>query len=212
MSIATGVIGSVIGGVIGGAVWAGIVYGTGYEVGYVACGVGALAGLGMAVGSQKTAGPPGGIVAVLVAVTAILAAKYAVVHFMMQNMMAGMPTAAQMSEEDLKLYMAHQVTEEYVDKNKALNWPDGMDAENASQPKDYPPELWKDVEARFKAMTPEDVKKYRDDIDAQMSSVIGATSSAVAWQAFLAGFGAMDILFFVLAIAAAYQFGAATEG
>jgi len=78
------IIGGIIGAAIGGAIWAGVAIVFDYEIGFLAILVGALAGLGVHVGSGRVGGIPYQIIAVILATLGIMIGKYITVYHFVQ--------------------------------------------------------------------------------------------------------------------------------
>lgn len=85
-SFIVGIIGGIIGAAIGGAIWAGVAIVFDYEIGFLAILVGALAGLGVNIGSGKVGGLPYQMIAVVLSVLGIMIGKFVTVyHFVQLN-------------------------------------------------------------------------------------------------------------------------------
>lgn len=87
------IIGGTIGGTLGAGIWVAVGYFSGYEVGWIAWGVGFLTGLGVGVAASANgeADAASGITAAVISILAVLAGKYAVVHLLIDQIMAQMP-------------------------------------------------------------------------------------------------------------------------
>ncbi|MDI1290706.1 MAG: hypothetical protein PSX37_12245, partial [bacterium] len=192
---------------------AAIGYFTGYEVGWIAWGIGALAGLGLAfgVGDDSDAGTGG--IAAMVAVAAILAGKFAVAHLLVNQELDTLETSmTEVSSDDSKLYMADQLVTEYESTGKAVNWPAGMTIDDADEPADYPADLWKDTEARWKTMTPEAQEEYRVGVEEQNKIMFESFRTEVTSSAFMDSFALWDVLWVILAVLSAFKIGSGAGG
>ena len=78
--------GGLIGGFVGAAIWATIIALTEYEIGWIAWAVGALAGIGVRLGSNGEEGPWLGILSVLIAFASIYAGKAFGLYFLAKNL------------------------------------------------------------------------------------------------------------------------------
>lgn len=214
MNLVGGLIGGAIAGAIGAAIWAGISYGTGYEIGWIAWGVGGLVGLGVAAG-WRGGGAPAGLLAVLLALASILAGRYAAVQLMVKKELG---SEAQVMEqlraelddpEYLLSYVADDVVDEYHADGKAVNWPSGVDPEEAAERSDYPPDVWADAQARWNAMTSQERTEYRRELEdwlaANMEGALEEFQSYAAREGFFQSFDVIDIVFFLLAIVTAFK-------
>lgn len=136
-----GAIGASIGALIGAAIWATIGYTTGYEVGWIAWGLGALVGLGMAVGSGRTAGPSGGMVAVVIALAGIGVGKYAA-FYLAVDQEVNKHTSRGVDSDHLISQIADELANERETAGKKINWPNQKPLEERTRESDYPPDLW----------------------------------------------------------------------
>lgn len=204
-----GILGAIAGGLLGAAIWAVVSYTTGYEVGWIAWGVGALCGAGMMIGlGNSDSGLLSGVVAVIIALAAIAAGKFAAIHFHVgQELNDVRASILQMPVEDAKVYLADQLVEEYTNAGKPLQWPAESDAETATEPEEYPTDLWQDVEARWATMTPEHQEQYRqamiDESLAATDMVHGFADAAI----FVESFDFFDLIWGILAMFSAFKLG-----
>lgn len=197
----------VIGGAIGAAVWAAISYFTGFEIGWIACGIGALVGFGMALGSRGEAGIAGGVVAAVIALLSVGAGKYAAVQFSVSKLTSEVSANLHFSDDDAKAYMADQLVTERESKGETLKWPDGMTSDDAEKLADYPVVVVKDVEKRWKGMSPEAAKQYTAQAEEQAKAQMKVAFASLGQTAFERSFGLFDILWAVLAVLGAFKIG-----
>jgi hypothetical protein len=213
--LSLGVVGSAVGGAIGAAIWAAIAYFAHFEIGYIAVGVGALAGVGMAIGAGSNRGFVAGVIAAGIALASVAAGKYAAVHFEMKDHTGKLHETLTLDESDYKLFFADQLVEEYVGANKELTWRNGKTRDEAHELGDYPANLCKDLEARWKAMTPEKREAYCASADATIrynfQQAVSSFESSLAGEGFTESLSAFDLLWAFLALGAAYRIGAAVE-
>lgn len=212
MSFLKGIIGGVVGGLVGAAVWAAISYFFNYEIGIIAWGVGALVGIGMAVGSGGGEGFSTGVTAGLIAIGSVLAGKYAAIHYAVGDFVRVAESTVEITDDDVKVYIADQVVKEYTSAGKRLRWPDGMDASSAESPEDYPKDLWADVEARFKIMPTSDREATRDYLQREFKQNLAAAGADISVDAFSESFTLFDALWFFLAVGTAYKLGSGDGG
>lgn len=203
-----GVLGSLIGGAIGALVWAGVAYFIGIELGWLAVGVGFLCGVGMSVGAKDDTDTVTGVIAAIIALVAIAGGKYIVVEATASKFTSQMNQQLQLTDADLRLYLASQIVQEYESQGKALVWPEGITSNDDTEKiEDYPADVIKDLDARWSAMTLAQVEEYRrqttEYLKGQTSEIVSQAKSG----AFTASFGWLDIVFGIIAIAAAFQVG-----
>ena len=218
MNLIGGATGAVIGGAIGAAIWAGIAVGTGYEIGWIAWGVGILAGLGAFLGAKRQGSPAVGGIAVLVAIVALLGGKYATVQLLIDKELGNEQQI--IAEEIRRLddpevlmsYVADEVVQEYIQADRPVNWPAGVDPDFAYAAGDYPADVWTDAEARWSALSDTERAAYRADLEESIRVNITAGlplyRADIAKQGFLNSFSPMDAIFFLLAIVTAFKLGA----
>jgi hypothetical protein len=217
MNLIGGLIGGAVGGLIGGAIWTGVAYGTGYEIGWIAWGVGAIVGVGVSAGSKGEAGQIGGVMAATLAIASILIAKYAVVQLMVSKHIPAnlsisvddVPAADQ--HEHWTAYIADQLISDRMRNGQAVNWPAGVNPDEAESEGDYPKDIWTDAKSRWEAMSAQNQSAYRDTaaaaLVANFNNSIGAIRSEITSEGFFQSFGAMDLLFGALALATAFRLG-----
>jgi len=211
-------IGALVAGAIGAAVWGAISYYTNYEIGWIAWGIGALVGIGAYVGSGGQGGGTVGVIAGIIAIASVIGGKYAVIEIVgnaeIKKAHAEVETRLGelfSDEKAFKIHMAHQLVEEATTAGKTLKWPEGKDDDEAENPEDFPAEIWKDVEARWKAM-PTDVKRdycqqTKEVANEQAHAVIDSVGASIKGKGFAASFSIWDVLWLGLAMMTGTRFG-----
>jgi hypothetical protein len=212
MEIVKGLIGAVIGGAIGAAVWAAIAYFTGFEAGIVAWGIGGLVGFGMVLGTKGSYGLQFGVIAAIIALASIAAGKYMAIHAVTVKFTSNINANMKFTDDDAKVYMADQLIQERVDAGKEVKWPDGKSSDDAESIKDYPKDIAKDVESRWKAMTPDAQRTYVDQTAAHIKSSMTAAIGGIEAEAFKNSFGLFDLLWAFLAVGTAFKLGSGGAG
>lgn len=207
-----GIIAGVAAGIVGAALWAIIAAATGYEIGWLAWGIGAAVGAGVAWGSEGS--PVTGAIAVVIAVLAILAGKYITVEVVLANEMGnvGDEVAQMIENEEYQIsWLADQVVYEYQEQGKSVDWPAGVNPEEASSKEDYPPVIWALAEKAWSNMTDDEKEEFKANVRQQVEENIQAYTNSVKADGFFASFGVFDILFAFLAIATAYKVGSKAD-
>lgn len=205
----------VLAGAIGATAWAGVVFVTDYEVGWIAWGVGALVGYGVALGNKDRGRSPtaAGVLAVGITVLAIAAGKYAAVQLMMPSdeELVAMFTTNFESEEFVMSFIADDVVDEHEAAGTRVEWPVGVDPENASAQADYPPGIWQEAAVRWDAMDDAQRRAFREEREAQSRANIEASlpevRSYLTQEGFLGSFGPTDLIFFGLGMVTAWGVG-----
>lgn len=207
-----GIIGGVIGGAIGAAIWAAIAYFTNYEIGIVAWGVGALVGFCTATFAGNSVSPLTGIAAALISLGSIAGGKFAVIHIIASKVRTDIHTKVQFTDERLVAAIADQLAEESEKAGKKVEWPKGMNAEEASEKADYPPAIWKDAETRWNAMTADQRNQYKHDIEEHVHAKVDEAVTSLEKDSFFQSFNLYDAIFALLAVASAFRLGSGELG
>jgi len=216
-------IGSLLAGAIGAAIWAAIAHYTNREIGFVAWGIGGLVGLGAYIGGRGDSGAGTGVLAAVVALASIAAGKFIVVDIVANTIVKQVHTNVDAGIDELfkddeafKIHMAHQLVEVAVGEGKSLEWPKDMNNDDAEKPEDFPKDIWKDVEARWKGMSAEARKQYCDDTRAAAREAVHANVDDAGGKAklevFFQSFSAWDLLWAFLAVSTAFRVGSGSEG
>lgn len=207
-----GIVAGIIAGIAGAAVWAIVAAVTGFEIGWIAWGIGAGVGAGVAWGSEGS--PAMGVLAVVISVLAIVAGKFITVEMVLSREMGGAKAEiAQMleSEEYLISWMADIVIADIQESGGTVSWPAGVDPEEASTKAEYPKEIWARAEQSWSALTLEEKEEFKVDVQEQIEESMNMYAADVRNDGFLASFGVMDALFFLLAIGTAYKIGSKAD-
>jgi phosphate/sulfate permease len=214
-----GTILSGVGALIGGAIWFTVTMITNYEIDWIAWGVGALAGLGMHLGTRGDRGTKFGVIAAGMSVAGILAAKVAIFCFMIYAVVTG-----DTDDKDLqRWYVTNELAEEILDDRGVFD-----PAERDLQMDDVLDEAY----ARAEQMTDQEVRteweRYRrqqeeapvlevapeqgqiaereevaEQEDEAFEEAAGGLLVAFAFMMF----GHMDLLFVGLAVVSAFRIG-----
>ncbi|MEL7472160.1 MAG: hypothetical protein AAGK04_02500 [Planctomycetota bacterium] len=198
-------------GAIGVVVWAAIAYYTGFEIGYIAIGIGALVGLAIKAVDNE-GGMARGLAAAIIAALSIAGGKYAAVSLHVGDEIDSAMASVDFSDEFVKTFLADAIAEREMEAGNELAWPDDSNADSFDATgADYPPEVWAETEAAWAAFTETDRQQWRDTAQHTVRTTFDQMSSMVTEGAFAASFGILDILFFGIAVFAAFKV-AATEG
>lgn len=210
MRLVPALIGGLIGGAIGSAIWAGIAYGTGYELGWIAWGIGILVGIGVRAGAGDWDGAMPGAVAVLISLLSIAAGKYFAISLVFSHSLStGLPN---IDESTVKKQIYHQVALEFAGKQPPVTWPEGKNADNASELFDYPVEVQQEGMKRWDAMPPEEKTKRVAENRAAIAEAFGKISGDMKQQMFWKSFEAFDLIFCGLAAITAFRLASGAVG
>lgn len=112
--------------------------------------------------------------------------------------------------------IADRIAQERTDQGEALKWPKGFDAASAERSWHYPKDVWQSAANEWSAKSDAEKEQAKADKIARYSEMMqgmrGAASRYVTWTAFKANMGALDVIFIVFAIAAAYKVGEGLSG
>lgn len=216
MGALLGIIGGIIGGAIGAGAWGLISYLTGYEVGYVAVGVGFVTGVGVAIGTKGRGGALAGVYAAVIALIAVVGGKFLSVEaeaqkYTKSNEFKNQIASVEITEEHMVMYVADLVVADMTSRGQTIDWPAGVTTDTASEAKDYPPDLWKDAQARWKACDDATKEQYRMDVRRNLEEGATAMVNTVgAAGVFVDSFSLFDLLWAFLAIGAAFRAGSSS--
>jgi phosphate/sulfate permease len=207
-----GLAAGVAAGVGGAVVWALIAYFTGYEIGWIAWGIGAAVGAGVAWGSSGS--PAMGVAAVVISVLAILAGKFITVEIILaKELKAANQDMNQqiLNDEYVISWLADEAVAVYQEKQIPVNWPEGINPEDATSQADYPADVWQAAAYKWNSMSAAEKEEYRENVRQQAEVNIAAYASDMRKEGFIGSFGIIDIVFFLLAILTAYKIGSKTD-
>ncbi len=198
-------IGALIGGVIGGAIWAAVAYHLHRESGWIAWGVGAACGVGAAAGARGYAGNLTGAVAAGIALLSVAGGKYATIRMIVDDVTKSISTHA--SDNEIVAHLADDIVRQREQKGEKLAWPEGVDPEDASEAKDYPPDVWKEAQEQWAAYDDAGRQQWRQSEDARRGEAIARVKSVVAQRGFVEMLSPFDFLWGLLAVASAFRIG-----
>lgn len=211
MGMIKGLIGCLVGGAIGATIWAVVASMLDMEIGFVAWGVGVLCGLGMYVGAKGNSGIATGVIACVISLLSIAAGKIAVIHTLVQRHVAQSASESvymrPVDADSAPIFMADQLVEEYESQGKALTWPEGMDADTAEKPEDFPKELWEDATARWASMTDDQKTQYIAQMEAVRSERMSIGMAAFDGVILVESLSLYDALWAFLALGSAFKIG-----
>lgn len=192
-----------VAGLVGGGIWAAVAYGTNSEFGWIAWGIGGLVGFAVRLAAQEDEGPGPGITAVLIALLSIVGGKYAAVSLIV----ASFDVEVKITPDDMIQQTADTIVKERQAKGKRIAWPAGVKPEEASEAKDYPPDVWREATQRWQKLPPDEQKRRMDQAKQEYKEVVGKLRGALHGMAVREMFGPFDILWFLLASLTAYRLG-----
>jgi hypothetical protein len=215
MGVLRWILGGLLGGAAGVLIWVLVGYFTHYEVGWIAWGVGLLVGVGVRyaayLGDQEESFAQG-ILAAAMAIGAIFTAKF----LLFSALVGGAETeglhdvVGQMGFDDEAMIasIADEVAQEMMNQGRKLQWPPGMSYEEATHKADYPADVWRQAEARWKQLGPQGQQERKRE----RVMLIAALSEATSQPDFGEFFSPWDLLWFALATITAYKTGVGTYG
>lgn len=164
-------LGGIVGGFVGGGLWWLVAYGTGRDVWFLSLMTGTFVGAGVRLGAAQFEGWMPATTAVILALFAIFLSKFTLNYTVFFDEMPGLGgnagQAVRMSEEEVLAEYANVVVgDEYRKQGKSVEHPnlDADDFEDYSPKGMLNPELWKEAEARWKALPPAEQAAFRQEI------------------------------------------------
>lgn len=209
--ILMGTVFSVIGGIVGASVWAFISYQFGYEIGWIAWGVGFVAGIGMFLGAQSQAGFITGLIAAAVALISVLGGKYAAVSLVIDDIASGAQEIV-ITNQDAQISMAWDFALERDIAGQELRWPGGEEPIDVERLDEFPSVVEQQVNDQWSAMSSDEQRDYKNTMEEDLRSTIGAFREAATEAGFANSFSMFDFLFFTLAVVTAFCGGAGMVG
>lgn len=202
-------------GAAGAVAWAVVVYLTNYEVGWIAWGVGAFVGYAVAYGNadRHRSAPAAGTLAVAITVLSIVAGKYAAVQTLMPSDDEIVAMFAERFEEEefVVSYVADEVVRELEAAGESVEWPDGVDPQNAASQSDYPAEVWAQAQVRWAGWTEDEQATFREGQRTEYTSRVRESlpelRASFSAGGFAGSFSPMDLIFFGLAMVTAWGVG-----
>lgn len=179
---------------IGAAIWAGISIATEWRIGLLAIMVGAMAGFGMAAGSQKRGGVAAGMLAMTAALIAIIGSRAVVANVMAGRMVEEHGVSV---EEAAIQLVAEEVYEDWIEEGRGLS-----ESEDG-----YSPELMAAAQKRWERFA-DDERQIRL-LEAERELEVGrrVATGALTVVALLVDFGLFGFVFVGLGMATAYKAG-----
>ena len=220
MGTPMGIAAGLLAGLVGAAAWAAIAYYANLEIGYLAWGIGGLVGFATASGAGKS-GPVLGGIAVLITIASICGGKYATVETGIQSSLTEIQAdfekqlAEGFTDEILVSCLADGLVTQETANGNSVDWPEGVDPSEASEPADYPRVILRDAQAKWDGMDADAHAEYHTEIENSTRKnfeayLIGATQEARS-EGFFATFSMFDLLFFGLGVATAWGIAGSAE-
>ncbi|WP_425617979.1 hypothetical protein NA78x_001671 [Anatilimnocola sp. NA78] len=203
-----------IGGLAGAAIWAGISYALNAEVGWIAWGIGGMVGIFVRVAAgESDEGPAPGITAAAIAIGSVLLGKFLAVHFLVSSLLANdTQPPPELTEKHMIIRLADDIIEAREAKGQKVVFPNGKSMEEATEPTDYPTDIWQQAQAKWKSIPAADQQKQITEARVQQQAMLEmfrtSIHSEVRQAGFLGSFGIFDALWFFLAAGTAYRIGA----
>lgn len=203
--------GATLGGLVGAALWTAVAFLFHYEIGLIAWGVGVAAGLGAAKLGDRLDWTTGAAAAGI-AVLSIALGKFAAVHLVVDDAIAELTSGPDgVTDEFAIRYVADDVVVAFHEEGRKVAWPGGAEPSNPASQAEYPADVWREATQAWNELTPQE----RADFKAELASGMQANAAMIREGAVQAGFkesfGALDVLFVLLAIGSAYKLGSGAQ-
>jgi hypothetical protein len=207
------IVAGVIGGAIGAAVWAVIAYQAHVEIGWIAWGIGVLVGIAVRLGAGNDVGPMTGGIAAIIAAASVAGGKYAAVSAFVDDAAVEFGAmVANASDDEIFLVLVDDIAVEFANQGKPMTWPEGMDYDSAMELEEYPKEVVAEARARWDRADEAWRDQFREYARGKMKQGSEQLAAALREEGFIASFGLLDVVFFLLAVASAYGIGSGTSG
>lgn len=208
MDYGKGIGGAFIGALVGAVIWWILSFALGAELGFFAIPVGAAVGGGTRLLARPQKGLDFGAIAVVVTLLAALVGKYIAVQVAL-NRQLGIATAEKvvLTEDNMLTLQAKTIAGERARFGKKMAWPAGKNAFDAKTLSDFPADVAQEATAKWNAKSAtekERAKTYAEDQEMRVK----AGQVTVRQQSGRGTFTALDFLWILLALPAAFFLGA----
>jgi phosphate/sulfate permease len=204
-----GIIGGVVAGLLGAIIWTLIAYFAHVQLGIIAWLIGGMVGVGVALGCKKDTGSETGALAAIIAVLAILGGKYATAWAYVRS--DPVPHVA-FTDNDAKVYTAHEVVAEFEEASKTLKWPEGQNDDIADEESHFPKDVWKEAVGRWDAKSSEEQATFKAERDAEFRALVSAMEKKFVNAAFKQSFSVLSFVFIAFALFTAFKVGGGMSG
>ncbi len=191
---------------LGGSVWAIIGHVTGYEIGYVAIALGALVGFAVASAAGKRAGLVTAFASSVFALAGVVVGQLGILWLDMDSALRAI-RGTRISDDLATSYIAEDIAQERTKAGIELNWPQNPDESDPASV--FPPDVWTDAQTEWTTMTASERENFRDSL---MENAVAQASDIDLMAYLTAGLDAKSIIFYVIAIGAAFKLGMGRGG
>jgi len=207
------ILGGGVAAVIGAAIWAGIAYGTGYEIGWIAWILGGMVGFGIRLGGGR--GPTAGALAAILAVLAICGGKILTVNLTLPGAIEE-EFAAELSTESYDAiirnandFSALTSEDQHASFMVSHGYTEAMDPGQVSS---VEMAMFREQEVPFLQTMKDNPPGYENWKSEQVKTMTTLVKQQFTlWDRLKATLGLMDIIFFALGLATAYQVAASDK-
>lgn len=199
--------GATLGGLVGAALWTAVAFLFHYEIGWIAWGVGVAAGYGAARFGERLDWTTGAAAAGI-AVLSIALGKFAAVHLVVDDAIAELTSGPEGITDELAIsYVADDVAMAFHDEGRRLDWPGGAEPTNPSTQAEYPRDVWGEAARVWSELSPQERSEFKSEIAGGMQANAATIRDGAVQAGFRESFGALDVLFVLLAVGSAYKLG-----
>jgi len=193
MRILGWVVAGAIVGIVGALAWAGVGIATGRQMGIIAWGVGLVVGVAVKLAAQDERGWLSGAIAAVIALSSALGARYMLLPSAIRNAAERQGIVA--NETACISYVADEIAEQWEGNGVELRWPAPQSTSRANAATDYPDDVWREADTRWRAMDGIEQSAYRTMAEAEIDDFIGSIRAEYFWRSI----GPMGFLFIGLA-------------
>jgi len=102
-------------------------------------------------------------------------------------------------------WIADQVVAEHMREGRELAWPEGATVENGVREADYPPDVWREAEARWAAMPADEQAAFEASVFETARRNLDMMRKSATETGFMSSFSPYDVLWLALAVITAFQ-------
>jgi len=205
------IIAGIVAAAVGAAVWAAIAYYAHFELAWIAWLIGIAVGGAVVATAGDNAGMATGIAAAAIAIAGILGGKYAAIRMDLGDFIAE-AGITEVSDELVISYIADDIVRQRMDEGQTIEWPTEWELGEASEPEEYPADIWAEADDQWNRGDEAYRQQYRNYVEHTVKTNMAEFVNDVSEDALLANIDLFDMLFFLLAIVSAWKIGSGGGG
>ena len=147
-----------------------------------------------------------GVAAAAIAIAGILGGKYAAIRMDLGDFIAE-AGIAEVTDDFIISFIADDIVEERMAGGETIEWPTEWEFGEASEPEEYPADIWAEAEDQWNRGDEAYRQQYRTYVQHTVETNMAEFVNDVSEDALLANIDLFDMLFFLLAIISAWKIG-----